>query len=647
MSYDYKKLWQPIKINNMRLRNRIMLSAMGTFTPMQDGTDSEEGIRYYEERAKGGVGLIMTGAMFLNEKTAQGGPTLALHSTRAIPKATVMTERIHRWGAKACLQLSCGTGRNGMPDIGERVPISSSANPSFYNPEMICRPLETEEIKEIMKDFANAAQFAVNAGFDAVEVHGHAGYLIDQFISPQWNSRTDEYGGSWENRVRFATEIVDSIRSVTGPGFPIIFRISLDHMYKGGRTLKDSMPIIELLEQAGVDALDIDSGCYETMDYIFPTRYTGEACMAYVCEEARKHVNIPIINAGNHSMETAVDLLESGNADIMSFGRQLIADPEFPNKLKEGRREDIRPCLICNEECIGRIFGRLTQLSCTVNIQVCQEGATQIEKLPKPGRKVAVIGAGPGGLEAARVAVLRGCDVTVYEASDRIGGTFGAIATAPFKKRIRELITWYGVQLEKLGVSIRLNTKVTPDTPALAVADEIFVATGSIPFVPAISGMEDEKVMDVTQAHICGVKGQKVVICGGGLSGCDAALELAMEGKDVTIVEMMDACARDVMSINKISIDRMLDEYKVNILTGTKVTGITEEGVKVENADGSSQILPAETVITAFGQKPNSELAETIADKYPLKTTLIGDCQKVAKAGNAIREGFYAAMALQ
>ena len=219
MSYDYKKLWQPIKINNMRLRNRIMLSAMGTFTPMQDGTDSEEGIRYYEERAKGGVGLIMTGAMFLNEKTAQGGPTLALHSTRAIPKATVMTERIHRWGAKACLQLSCGTGRNGMPDIGERVPISSSANPSFYNPEMICRPLETEEIKEIMKDFANAAQFAVNAGFDAVEVHGHAGYLIDQFISPQWNSRTDEYGGSWENRVRFATEIVDSIRSVTGPDF--------------------------------------------------------------------------------------------------------------------------------------------------------------------------------------------------------------------------------------------------------------------------------------------------------------------------------------------------------------------------------------------------------------------------------------------
>lgn len=646
MSSNYEKLWQPLKINGMRLKNRIMLSAMGTFTPMQDGTDSEEGIRYYEERAKGGTGLIVTGAMFLNEKTAQGGPTLALHNTRAIPKTTAMTERIHRWGAKACLQLSCGTGRNGMPDIGERVPISSSPNPSFYNPEMICRPLETNEIKEIMKEFANAAQFALNTGFDAVEVHGHAGYLIDQFISPQWNTRTDEYGGSWENRVRFATDIVDAIRTIVGKDFPIIFRLSLDHMYKGGRTLEDSMPIIQLLEKAGVDAFDIDSGCYETMDYIFPTRYTGEACMAYVCEEARKHVSVPIINAGNHSIETALALLESGNADIISFGRQLIADPDFPNKLKKGRREDIRPCLICNEECIGRIFGKLTQLSCTVNVQVCQEGATQIEKLEKP-KNIVVIGAGPGGLEAARVAALRGCSVTIYDATDKIGGTFDIIASAPFKKRMKELIVWYAVQLKKLGVEIVLNKKINPEDEMLSHADEIFVATGSVPFVPAIKGIDRPNVLDVTKAHQNGVNTQKIVICGGGLSGCDSALEYAMEGKDVTIIEMLDTCARDVMAINKISIDRLLAEYKVTILTGTKVVGVEENGVVVEKPEGTQAVIPADTIITAFGQKPNACIAEAIASKYPLKTTLIGDCQKVSKAGNAIREGFYAAMALQ
>lgn len=646
MTYNYQKLWQPIKINKMRLKNRIAFSAMGTFTPMQDGTESEEGIRYYEERAKGGVGLIKTGAMFLDEKTAQGGPTLALHNTRAIPKATVLVERVHRWGSKICLQISCGTGRNGMPNIGERVPISSSPNPSFYDPETLCRSLETAEIKEIMKDFEAGAQFAVNAGFDALEIHGHAGYLIDQFISPQWNTRTDEYGGSWENRTRFATEIVETIRNVVGPDFPIIFRISLDHMYKGGRTLEDSMPIIQLLEKAGVDALDVDSGSYETMDYIFPTRYTGEACMAYVCEEARKHVSIPLMNAGNHSMETAVDLLESGNADIISFGRQLIADPYFPNKLKAGHREDIRPCLLCNEECIGRIFNRLTQLSCTVNPQACLEGALEITELPEK-KKVVVVGAGPGGLEAARTAALRGCDVTIYDAADKIGGTFGVIANKSFKKRVTDLITWYGIQLAKLGVTIKLNTPITADDVALVVADEIFVATGALPLTPPIEGMNAPHVIDVTQAHIKGVDGEEIIVCGGGLSGCDTALELAMEGKKVTIVEMLDSCARDVMSINKISLDRMLEEYHVAIKTQTKVTQITDQGVIVETADGQTDTLTADTIITAFGQKPNSEVAEAIWEKYSIKTTLIGDCQKVDKAGNAIREGFYAALAMQ
>ncbi len=646
MNYDYTKLWKPIKINKMRLRNRIMLSAMGTFTPMQDGTDSEEGIRYYEERAKGGAGLIMTGAMFLSEKTAQGGPTLALYSTRAIPKATVMVERVHRWGAKICLQLSCGTGRNGMPDIGERVPISSSANPSFYNPEMICRPLEVDEIKQIMKEFEVAAGFALNAGFDAVEIHGHAGYLIDQFISPIWNTRTDEYGGSWENRTRFAREIVESIRKVVGPNFPIIFRISLDHMFEGGRTIEDSMPIIELLEKAGVDAFDIDSGCYETMDYIFPTCYTGEACMAYVCEEARKHISVPIINAGNHSMETAVDLLESGNADIISFGRQLIADPQFPNKLKAGHREDVRPCILCNEECIGRIFGRLTQLSCTVNPNTGLETAMELTKLPDK-RKVVVIGAGPGGLEAARCAAARGCDVTLYEADDHVGGTFRSIATPSFKKRIRDLMEWYEVQLKKLDVNVKLNTKIDENSDVLKDADAIFVATGSIPFVPPMEGTDNEKIIDVTKAHINGVPGEKVAICGGGLSGCDTALELAMQGKKVTIIEMRDACAADVMPINKISLDRMLAQYNVEILTGTKVCGITDEGVKVQNKEGTETIVKADNIITAFGQRPNSTIAEAIGDKYPMKTTLIGDCQKTSKAGAAIREGYYAAMALQ
>lgn len=642
----YTKLFEPMKIGSMTLKNRLIMAPMGTFTPMQDGTESEEGIAYYEERARGGIGMIMIGAQFLNEKTAQGGPTIAFDNTRAIPKATVLCERVHRWGAKICAQISPGTGRNGMPNIGERVPISSSENPSFYNPEMICRALTTEEIKDIMQDWAKAALFAKNAGFDAIEIHGHAGYLIDQFLSPIWNKRTDEYGGSFENRARFAVETVQTIRAAVGPDMPILFRISLDHRFDGGRTIEDSMPLIQLLEKSGVDALDIDAGAYETMDYIFPPNYLGDACMTYVCEEARKHVSIPLLNSGSHTPETALDLVNSGHCDFVMFGRQTIADPEFPKKLMENRREDIRPCLLCNEECIGRIFNRLTQLSCTVNAQACMEKYFKIEKTEDP-QNIVIIGAGPGGLESARVAALKGHNVTVYEKSNKLGGTFGIIATGPFKKRIRELIKWYGVQLDKLNVQVNLNTEVAADDPILESADKIFVATGAVPFVPNVPGIDGSNVVGVIDAHQNGVQGEKIVICGGGMSGCDTALELALEGKHVTVIEMLNECARDVMVINKISLMRKLAENNVTLLTDSRVVGIDGSGVTIEKSDGTQAVVAADTVITAFGQKPSNAFPDAVRAKYNMKTTVIGDADKVAKAGKAIHTGFYAAMAVE
>ncbi len=646
MDNKYAKLLEPMKIGNMNLRNRFIMSPMGTFTPMQDGTESEEGIMYYEERARGGFAMIIIGAQFINEKTAQGGPTIAFDNNRAIPKTTVLCERVHRWGAKICAQLSPGTGRNGMPDIGERVPISSSENPSFYDPNVICRALTVDEIKDIIKDFAQAALFAKKAGFDAIEIHGHAGYLIDQFLSPIWNKRTDEYGGSAENRARFAVEIVQAVRNTVGHDMPILFRIAMDHRFPGGRTLEDSMPLLEILEKAGVDAFDVDAGAYETMDYIFPTAYVGDACMAYVCKEARKHVNVPLINAGNHSPETALELVNSGDCDFVMFGRQAIADPEFPKKLIENRREDVRPCIVCNEECIGRIFGRLTQLSCSVNIQACMEKHFPITKTDSP-KDIVVIGAGPSGLEAARVAAAKGHHVTVYEKSDDIGGILKIIATAPFKKRIRDLIEWYDVQLKKLGVKIKLNTEIKANDTVLDYADKIFVATGSLPFIPNIPGIDGKNVIGVIDAHDKGVSGEKIAVCGGGLSGCDTALELAMKGKKVTVIEMLSECAQDAMPINKISLMRMLAENDVTLLTNSKVIAVEPNGVVIEKKDGTRKTIKADTVITAFGQKSDTNLPDAIRAKYNIKTTVIGDAEKVAKVGEAIRTGFYAAMAVE
>jgi 2,4-dienoyl-CoA reductase-like NADH-dependent reductase (Old Yellow Enzyme family)/thioredoxin reductase len=647
---NYNSLFTPFKIGSMELKNRVVLSPMGTNSGNIDGTISEDEIDYFVERAKGGTGLIIMGCQFLNEELAQGSMEGVLKNNYVLPKLTTLCESVHLYGGKIAAQISCGTGRNAFPSMYGEPPVSSSAIPATLNPELTCHPLTVEEIKGIMEQFYNSATIAKKAGFDAIEVHAHAGYLIDQFMSPVWNIREDEYGGSPENRMRFAVEIVRSIRKAVGNTTPILFRIALDHRFEGGRTLEDSMELIKILEKEGVDAFDIDAGSYETIEYIFPPSYLGDACMEYVCAPARKAVKVPILNSGNHTPETAVRLLESGNADLVMFGRPLIADPYLPAKLEKGLREDVRPCIRCNEDCIGRIVTRSTKLSCSVNPQACEEKRFAIKpSLEK--KKVVVIGGGPGGLEAAHTAAIRGHEVTLYEKNAFIGGQLAAAATPSFKAQLASLVDWYSIQLKKLGVTVNLSTEITADSKVLEECDQIIVATGAVPLTPPIKGIDGSNVINVIDAHMNheAVKGDNIVICGGGLSGCDCALELAMDKgiKNVTIVEMKDAIASELMFITAAGLMSKIKEYGIKLKTSCKVLSIDAEGVHIEDAEGNQSLLPADTVITAFGMRSEKQISEKIKEKYHSKTRSIGDCSQVSKVGAAIRTGFFAAMGME
>lgn len=640
----YDVLFTPFKIGNMVVKNRIVQCPHGTNAANADGTLTDNRIDFYARRAQGGVGLIIEGCTFISQELASGCIEGAIEEKYAVSRQSALVEAVHRHGAKIAIQLSCGVGRNAFPNRF-RNPMSASALPATLDPSIICKPMDKEDIAKVMNWFTNAAANAKKAGFDAIEIHAHAGYLIDQFLSPQWNLRTDEYGGSVENRCRFALEAVEAVKAGAGKDMPVIMRISMDHRYPGGRTLDDSVEILKILEKGGVDAFDVDAGSYETIDYIFPPAYLGDACMAYVTEAARKAVSVPIMNAGNHTPETAVELIESGNADFVMFARGLIADPDLPKKLREDRREDLRPCIRCNEDCIGRTnAGKMAMLSCAVNTEACQERWMSIPKTETP-KKVCVIGAGPAGLEAARTAAISGHKVTVFEADSRIGGMVTAAMTPSFKNQLKALIKYYGVQLEKLGVEIKLSTRVSADSPEVQGFDRYIIAVGSEPFTPPIPGMDRDNVITVQQAHRHkeSIKGDRIVICGGGQSGCDCALELAADfGLKPVIVEMAPKLSPDLNMMSHAGLDRKIKEYNVGVYTSCRVKAVEDDGVHILHEDGTEEVLAADTVISAFGLRPLAALADSFQQRFGWRARVIGDAEKVGRIGTAVRGGYFA-----
>jgi len=638
---QFKKLFQPGRIGKMEIKNRIVMAPMATGFAELDGRYSQRQIDWYVARAKGGAGLIEFEACVVEKEicTLVQFPFNAMDTTLQIPRANELTMAVHDYGAKISIQLSLSQGKNSLGGSVENPPISASAIPSFMNPDILCRPLSIEEIKKLIQAFADACERAVWAGFDMISIHNHSGYLLDQFISPLWNKRNDEYGGDFEGRMRFPVELISAARAKVGADFPIGFRLGIDLKLEGARTHEEGLEICRHLEAAGVDVFNIDQGCPEAMPVSIAPCYYPYGLWVEDAASVKQVVGIPVITSGNnYRPDFAEKILEEGKADFILMGRPLIADPELPNKAKEGRVEEIRPCTRCNEDCIWGLM-TLKGVACQVNATAGKERYYAIAPATKP-KRVMVIGGGPAGMEAARVAALKGHNIVLYEKKHELGGQIRAGSKFPFRSELADLINYFRVALEKLGVKVEMGKEVTPELIAASRPEVVVVATGATPTIPAIPGIKNERVITIEDLMLNKkATGDVIIVAGGGIVGCETALFLAQEGKKLTIVETLPA-AYDMNWISRMALLEMLFDKGVTISNGT-IKEITEEGLIATDPEGKDQTLKADTIILALGSESENKLAKNLEDEIK-ELYVVGDCVTPGNLRKAIHEGFVA-----
>lgn len=656
---QYKELFTPVKIGSVEIKNRFALAPMGPLgLGDAEGGFNQRGIDFYTERAKGGTGLIITGVTFVdNEIEEHAMPNTPcsthnpVHFTRT---AREMTERIHAYNAKIFLQMSGGFGRVTIPtNLGDYPPVAPSPIQHRWL-NKTCRELTVEEIKSIVKKFGDGAYNAKRAGFDGVQIHAvHEGYLIDQFAISLFNQRTDEYGGSLENRLRFAREIVEEIKSRCGADFPVTLRYSpksfIKDLRKGalpgeefvekGRDLPEGKEAAKLLVSYGYDALDTDVGSYDSWWWSHPPMYQEKGLYRPFSKLMKETVDVPIICAGRmDNPDMALGAIKDGTCDMISLGRPLLADPEYVNKLRSQRVADIRPCISCHEGCMGRIQ-EFSALNCAVNPQACRERATAYNPICKP-KKVMIVGGGVAGCEAARVLAIRGHKPELFEKSNCLGGNLIPGGAPEFKEDDIALAHWYTYQLDKLQVPVHYNIEVTKEAVLKGDYDAVILATGSTPKVFSLG--DDAHVF--TAADVLNKKkecGNTTVIVGGGLVGCETALWLAQHGKNVTIVEAMDKILkvnRPLCHANSEMLEHLIPYHNINVVANAKVTKYAN-GEVLCDVNGVEQSIKADSVILAVGYKEEDSLYKSLEFEVP-EIYLLGDAKKVANIMYGIWDAF-------
>ena len=686
MDQKYDALFTPWKVGNVEIKNRIVLCPMGGTSlfgwfELTGCKFDKEAANFFLERAKNNVGLIIPGIAPLRD-TFWG--KWLWQNEKMFKDLKVFMDEIHKTGAKLFIQLTAGMGRSwAITDLIAPLhkkkftrailkPVldtshelaSPSPLPSRWDPEIITPEMTKEQIHEIIEAFAKTAKLCKEAGVDGVEVHAvHEGYLLDQFTMEWTNHRTDEYGGSFENRYRFPVEVVKAIKDACGNDFPVSLRYSVESKVKDfrygalpgevyeekGRAMAESEKAAKYLQDAGYDMLNADNGTYDSWYWAHPPMYMPQNCNLADVSHIKKFVDIPVVCAGRMEPDVGAKAVAEGQIDAVGVARQFLADPEWITKLIEDRLEDIRPCICCHAGCFNfsssKGHANTQDLSdtmhlarCAINPPTMQTGKYYIEKAKK-SKAVAVIGGGIGGMEAAIVCAKRGHKVTLYEKSDKLGGVFIAAAAPSFKEKDRDLITWYRREITKYPIEVKLNTEIT-DVKALE-ADEVIVATGSkanrIP-VPGIdSGIQAIDFLLGEKAV-----GNKVVIIGGGLTGCEIAYELYLQGKQPTIVEMMDdlIVTKGVCLANTSFLRDFFKTNQVPVHLETKLSEVHPDGVTVTDKEGKTFKIDADSVILSTGYR-SAPVAEKSRHIH-----LVGDCSKVGNLRSVIWQAWDVAMKL-
>lgn len=646
MKRNFPHLSSPITIGRVTFRNRMFSAPMGGTDITNDGCIGPKSTAFYELRGKGGAGAVTVSECMVHPET-DGSHAYHLDTKilNSLASATYTADAIHRHGAVPSLELS----HSGMYAGTYMTDKTKQKNMHQWGPSDTVRPdgvpvkaLTKELIDDIVAAYGRTAGLAKRAGFGMLMIHGGHGWLLNQFLSPYFNKRTDEYGESLENRCRLAIEVLKSVREAVGPGFPIEFRMSGSELFEGGYDLDEGVRIAQMIEPY-VDIIHVSAGTYQRgFGDTHPSMFKEHGCNVYLAAEIKKHVSVPVATLGGlNDPEQMEEIIASGKADIVYMARALLADPFLPRKIMENREDEIVRCLRCYT-CMAERAMTSTR-RCTVNPLIGREmEGDEIHPAPVK-KKVLVAGGGPGGLYAAYTAARRGHEVILCEKEAELGGILKSEQAISFKQEMYQLAGTYAHFAKNAGVVIRTSTEVTPEYVEKETPDALIVAVGSEPLVPPIKGLDGDNVVVVNDYYKEKEKvTENVVVLGGGLAGCECAIHLGMEGKKVHLVEMRDALAPDANVRHRPLLLKEVEKY-ATAHTGYRGLEVTSEGVLCENADHEQVLVPGTSVICALGQRSRSKLADSLRDCAPY-VAIIGDASRVSTITNAVYDGYHAAL---